>query len=246
MRWRTINVLTNTPPRTAQRAPGGMQGMALMEPVLAKAARKLGLDEVDIHRVNAPAGKAEFGAPAARGRRNYVTSAFVKEALDQGKTLFEWDRKKAEAGKRVGSKVRGVGVAVSTYSAGSIGFDGLLVIRPDGKVQIQTGIGNLGTHCMFDVHRVAAEILGVSWDQCEVVFGDTSKHLPWSADARRVSRELQGRQRPRRQHDLRASRTEGHRTRREVRRSRAAGERQRVDQASDGRAGRTGPRRRCA
>ena len=183
MRWRTLGVLTNTPPRGAQRAPGGMQGMALMEPVLAKAARKLGLDEVEIHRVNAPAGKAEFGAPAARGRRNYVTSAFVKEALDQGKTLFEWDRKKAEAGKRVGSKVRGVGVAVSTYSAGSIGFDGLLVIRPDGKVQIQSGIGNLGTHCMFDVHRVAAEILGVSWDQCEVVFGDTSKHLPWSASS---------------------------------------------------------------
>ena len=183
MRWRTLGVLTNTPPRGAQRAPGGMQGMALMEPVLAKAARKLGIDEVEIHRVNAPAGKAEFGAPAARGRRNYVTSAFVKEALDQGKTLFEWDRKKAEAGKRVGSKIRGVGVAVSTYSAGSIGFDGLLVIRPDGKVQFQSGIGNLGTHCMFDVHRVAAEILGVSWDQCEVVFGDTSKHLPWSASS---------------------------------------------------------------
>jgi CO/xanthine dehydrogenase Mo-binding subunit len=30
------------------------------------------------------------------------------------------------------------------------------------------------------VHRVAAEILDVSWEQCEVVFGDTSKHLPWT------------------------------------------------------------------
>ena len=30
-----------------------------------------------------------------------------------------------------------------------------------GKVQFQSGIGNLGTHAMFDVHRVAAEILGV-------------------------------------------------------------------------------------
>ena len=34
-----------------------------MEPILAKAARKLGIDEVEIHKVNAPAGKAPFGAP---------------------------------------------------------------------------------------------------------------------------------------------------------------------------------------
>jgi hypothetical protein len=37
-------MLTNTPPRSAQSSPGGMQGIAIMEPVIAKAARKLGLD----------------------------------------------------------------------------------------------------------------------------------------------------------------------------------------------------------
>ena len=38
MRWRGITVLTNTPPRSAQRAPGGMQGIGIMEPILSKAA----------------------------------------------------------------------------------------------------------------------------------------------------------------------------------------------------------------
>jgi CO/xanthine dehydrogenase Mo-binding subunit len=183
MRWRGLAVLTNTPPRGAQRAPGGMQGIAIMEPILAKAARKLGIDEVEIHKVNAPAGKAEFGAPAARGRRNYVTSAFVKEALDKGAEIFKWEEKKARSGKRIGTKVRGAGVAVSTYSAGSTGFDGLLIIRPDGKVQIQSGIGNLGTHAIMDVHRVAAEILDTPWEQCEVVWGNTSKNLPWTCSS---------------------------------------------------------------
>jgi CO/xanthine dehydrogenase Mo-binding subunit len=183
MRWQGVAVLTNTPPRGAQRAPGGMQGIALMEPMLAEAARKLGLDEVAIHRVNAPAGKAPFGAPAAGGRRNYVTSAFVRETLDKGAEIFNWEEKKARSGKRVGSKVRGSGVAVSTYSAGSIGFDGLLIIKPDGRVQFQSGIGNLGTHAIMDVHRVAAEIIGVPWEQCDVVWGDTSKHLPWSCSS---------------------------------------------------------------
>jgi CO/xanthine dehydrogenase Mo-binding subunit len=180
MRWRGVNVLTNTPPRGAQRAPGGLQGQAIMEPVLAEAARKLGIDEVQIHRVNAPAGKAQFGAANARGQRQYTTSAFVREALDKGAEIFNWEEKKARSGKRVGTKVRGSGVAVSAYSAGSIGFDGLLIVRPDGKVQLQSGIGNLGTHAIMDVHRVAAEVIGVSWENCEVVWGNTSKNLPWT------------------------------------------------------------------
>ena len=178
MRWRTLTVLTNTPPRGAQRAPGGFQGNALMEPILAKAARKLGIDEVEIHRINAPEGKAKFGALNARGQQNYVTSAFLKNALDKGAELFRWQERKAQSGKRVGSKARGVGVAVSAYSAGSMGFDGLLVIKPDGRLMIQSGIGNLGTESVFDVHRIAAEILGVPWEKCDVTWGNTSKNVP--------------------------------------------------------------------
>jgi len=180
MRWRTVNVLTNTPPKTSQRAPGGMQGVGLMEPVIAKAARKLGIDEVELHRMNAPEGKALFGPAGANGRRPYVTSSFVKQALDKGAELFNWQEKKARSGKRVGNKVRGAGVAVSAYTAGSTGFDGLIVVRPDGKVQIQSGIGNLGTHSVIDVHRVVMEMLDTPWEQAEIVFGDTSKNLPWS------------------------------------------------------------------
>src|SRR6185436_9547359 len=179
MRWRTLTVLTNTPPRGAQRAPGGLQGNALMAPILSRAARKLGIDEVAIHRINAPEGKAPFGAPNARtGKQNYVTSAFLKDALDKGAELFKWEERKARSGKRNGSKARGVGVAVSAYSAGSMGFDGLLVIKPDGRLMIQSGIGNLGTESVFDVHRVAAEVLGIPWEKCDVTWGHTGKNVP--------------------------------------------------------------------
>ena len=110
-----------------------MQGNALMAPIMAKAARKLGIDQVAIHRINAPEGKAPFGAPNARGSQSYTTSAFLKDALDKGAELFNWEERKARSGQRNGSKVRGVGVAVSAYSAGSMGFDGLFVIKPDGR-----------------------------------------------------------------------------------------------------------------
>ncbi len=181
MRWRGVTVLTNTPPRTSQRAPGGMQANGLMEGVMVKAARKLGLDEVEIHRINAPEGKAKFGPPAARGQQAYVTSCFMKEALAKGEELFNWQEKKARSGKRTGTKVRGAGVGVSAYSAGSTGFDGLFIIKPDGRIQFQSGIGNHGTHSVIDVHRVAAEMLDVDWALCDVEFGNTGKGLPWTS-----------------------------------------------------------------
>src|SRR5262249_17419881 len=43
---------------------------------------------------------------------------------------------------------------------------------------IQSGIGNLGTESVFDVHRVAAELLDVPWEVCDVTWGNTAKNLP--------------------------------------------------------------------
>jgi xanthine dehydrogenase molybdenum-binding subunit len=180
MRWRGVSVLTNTPPRRAQSQPGGMQGIVLTEPILAKAARKLGIDQVAIHRVNAPEGKAKFGPANPRGQRGYTTSAFVKEALDRGAELFRWNERKAQGGKRQGSKVRGYGVATSSFVAGSTGYDGLFVIKPDGRMYIQSGIGNLGTESMSDCHRVSAEMIGMPWEKVDVTWGHTGKNLPWS------------------------------------------------------------------
>jgi xanthine dehydrogenase molybdenum-binding subunit len=76
--------------------------------------------------------------------------------------------------------VRGVGVTVGPHGAGSIGHDGLMTIRPDGKLYVQTGVGNLGTHSMQDLARVAADILAMPWEKVEVIWGDTSKGLPYS------------------------------------------------------------------
>lgn len=181
MRFRGLSVLTNNPPRTSQRSPGGMQANAVMEPILAKAARQLQLDAVELHKINAPEGKAPLGPPGKEGRRSYVTSAFVKEALDRGAALFNWPERKTHSGVRRGSAVRGVGVAVSPFIGGySINYDGLLVIRPDGRLHVHSGAGNLGTHSVIDTARVPAEMLDVPWDQVDVLWGDTRKHLPWT------------------------------------------------------------------
>jgi CO/xanthine dehydrogenase Mo-binding subunit len=69
---------------------------------------------------------------------------------------------------------------VGPHGAGSIGFDGLMILRPDGYLQVQSGVGNLGTHSVIDLARVAAEVLDLPWEKVVVNWGDTSKGLPWS------------------------------------------------------------------
>lgn len=180
MRWRAVNVLTNTPPRTQQRSPGPMQANGIIEPVLTKAARSLGLDQLAVRRINAPAGKASYGPPGPDGRRRHVTGANVREALDQGAERFDWAGRVGRAATRRGSKVRGVGVAIGPHGAGSVGFDGLMTLRPDGRLYVQSGVGNLGTHSVIDLARVAADVLALPWDKVEVVWGNTAKGLPWT------------------------------------------------------------------
>jgi CO/xanthine dehydrogenase Mo-binding subunit len=122
------------------------------------------------------ADEAPYGPPVL-GKLQHATSAFIKEALQRGAEQFQWQERVARSPKRIGSKVRGVGVSLSCYVGGTTGFDGLLVITPDGRVRFQSGIGNLGTESVIDVHRAGAEVLGIPWERCDVVWGDTSKHF---------------------------------------------------------------------
>jgi xanthine dehydrogenase molybdenum-binding subunit len=182
LRFRGISVATNTPPRCAQRGPGGMQGMSMLEPLMSRAARQLGLDQVEIRKINAPSDGSLFGITDTKDSpREAVTSARVREALDRGVELFKWKERKTRNGQRSGSKVRGVSAIIGTFVAGSVGFDGLLIIKPDGRLYIHQGIGNLGTHSVMDTARVAAEVLGMPWDRCEIVWGNTANCVPWSS-----------------------------------------------------------------
>jgi CO/xanthine dehydrogenase Mo-binding subunit len=175
MRFRGVQMYTNTPPKAAQRGPGGAQIISMMEPILDKAARELGIDRYAIRMLNAPGPEVGFGP-----RETTLTSVHAREALEMGYELFDWEAKQALSGQRNGSRVTGVGIGLSPYTAGSRERDGLLVIRPDGRLYVHQGIGNLGTHSIADTARPAAELLGFAWDDVVIVWGDSSKGLPRS------------------------------------------------------------------
>jgi CO/xanthine dehydrogenase Mo-binding subunit len=175
MRYRGISVYTNTTPRGAQRGPGQNEMAAVLAPMTDKAAAAIGMDRVRFRRVNVVDSDGFQG-----GSQGPVTSAFVREALDQGMRTFNWEERSNQP-KRNGSKVRGLGVGIGYHGAGGRGYDGLLRIGTDGKLYIHSGVGNLGTYSYAGTCRAAAEVLQVPWDRCEILRGRTDNHLPHSS-----------------------------------------------------------------
>ena len=175
MRYRGISVYTNTTPRGAQRGPGQNEMASVLAPMTDNIARAIDMDRVAFRKVNVLDSDGFQG-----GSQGPVTSAFVREALDQGARTFGWDEKLARP-KVNGSKVRGIGVGIGYHGAGGRGYDGLLRIAPDGRLFIHSGVGNLGTYSYAGTCRAAAEVLQVPWERCEIVHGRSDKHLPHSS-----------------------------------------------------------------
>jgi len=175
MRFRGLPVLTNTTPRGAQRGPGQNQIAAAMAPIMDMAARELGIDRLDIRRVNAVSNDTTVNKD-----QEPVTSAYMNEALNQGAAMFDWDNRKNQVRKN-GSKVRGLGIGQGYHSAGANGFDGLVRITPNGKIHLHSGVGNLGTYSFASTSRAAAEVLKCDWEDCVVHNGNTEANLPWNS-----------------------------------------------------------------
>ena len=175
MRFRGLAVMTNTPPRTAQRGPGHNQTVAAIEPLIDKAAKKLGIDRYEIRKINGPRMDAKLGE-----NRGPVTSCYLYEAREKGAALFNYEEKKKLSGQKNGTKVTGIGLGQAFHPAGFAGFDGIVTITTDGKVHLHSGVGNLGTYSHSGTSRVAAEALKANWDDCIVERGDTRKNLPWN------------------------------------------------------------------
>jgi CO/xanthine dehydrogenase Mo-binding subunit len=146
-----------------------------MAPIMDKAAKELGVDRLEIRRINSVNNDTTVYAD-----QEPVTSAYMDEALQQGAEMFDWETRKNQP-RRNGSKIRGLGIGQGYHSAGTNGFDGLVRITPDGRVHIHSGVGNLGTYSFASISRAAAEVLKCEWEDCVIHRGNTEENLPWNS-----------------------------------------------------------------
>ena len=183
MRFRALSVLTNTPPRVSQSQPGGMQGITIIEPVLAKAGRvSSGIDQVAIRRLNSPEGKAH--CRTSRTRRAPAacrhSGAFMQEALDKGAELFRWDERKAQ--QRAARRIEG---ARRRHRHEHV-LRRLERLRRSADHQARRPALRAIRHRQLR-HRIGdgcpprrGRDLGIPWEKVEIAWGNTGKHLPWT------------------------------------------------------------------
>lgn len=176
VRFRGSSIGSNTGHRGAQRGPGQNQIAPIISPILDKAAEELGIDRLEIRKLNA-AENGDVGGP----RRTPLTSAYMPEALAQGAEQFGWEERKGRARQKNGSKVRGLGIGQGYHNAGRSGMDGIVRLMPDGRLAVHSGVGNLGTYSFASTSRAAAEVLQMPWERCDVIANRSDRHLPMTS-----------------------------------------------------------------
>ena len=95
IRFRNTSIGSNTGHRGAQRGPGENKIMAVVSPIMDKAANELGIDRLEIRKINA-AQNGDGSGP----QNTPFTSAYMPEALEQGAAQFGWAERSARSGQR--------------------------------------------------------------------------------------------------------------------------------------------------
>lgn len=188
-------VFTTRTPTDAYRGAGRPEATYAIERIMDELADELGLDPVELRRRNWIRHE-EFPYTTIAGLT--YDSGNYEAATDKALALFDYDKLRAEQADRNqrGDTVR-LGIGVSTYTE-MCGLAPSRVLRdlryaaggweaasvrmlPTGKVEVVTGTSPHGQGHVTSWSQIAADVLGVPFDDVQVVHGDT-KAAPQGMD----------------------------------------------------------------
>ena len=164
-------VLTNTIPLAPYRGAGRPEATFLIEQLLDRAARVIGIDPVEIRRRN-------FIAAAAMPHRlqtgiTYDSGDFV-HVMDECLKLADWDgfaKRAVESKKRGRLRGRGIGYFLEEAAV----FNDRMVLRfdPSGMLTILAGTHSHGQGHQTVYAQMVTDWLGVPFENVRFVQGDT-------------------------------------------------------------------------
>jgi len=185
-RFECTGVFTNTTPTDAYRGAGRPEATYAIERAIDALAREVGLDAVEIRRRNfLPAGEnvASPGGLAFDSTNYEPTLDRALELVDyEALTKEQADRRAAGATKLLGiglsSYVEMCGLAPSQVLAslkyGAGGWDAATVrMLPTGQAEVVTGSSPHGQGHVTSWSQIAADALGIAFDDVSVLHGDT-------------------------------------------------------------------------
>lgn len=168
-------VYTNKIPTGAFRGFGNPSAEWAVEQTWDLAAEELGIDPLDLALLNA----AEPGYVSPHGNR--VISCELKQCLEQAAQLIGWREKRAARPPLSTSPrpLRGLGLGTTVHVSGKRHFgdyDGssaAIKVNEDGKAFIWSGEGEIGQGTMTVLCQIAAEELGLPYEDVAISKADT-------------------------------------------------------------------------
>jgi len=155
----TISV--NAGPQRAWRAPGNQQASYLTCCAIEDFAHKVGMDPLEVFKVNAQYAARTGAADTYRYQ------------LDKAAELAEWKKlwhPRGQSGS--GTIKRGMGIGIASWNGNGHRSQCRTVINPDGSVSVEIGSQDLGTGTRTIITQVAAESLGLQMGQVRLVIGN--------------------------------------------------------------------------
>jgi len=163
-------VYTNTTLSGAMRGFGNPAVSWATEQVMDIAAEKLGMDPLELRLKNIKYA----GEPSNMGLP--TESSFEEECIRVGAERIGWEEKRGK--KREGTVRRGVGMAAMMHCSGAhpllLEHSGAIIkLNEDGSASLIVNPGSPGTHIWGTLSQIAAEELGISAEDINIVTGST-------------------------------------------------------------------------
>ena len=157
---------TNLRPQNAFRAPGVTEGTTVFEQAIDELAAALGLDPLELRRLNHVDRDQRSGLP--------YSSKQLLACYDRAAELAGWETRDALRESQPDGLLRGMGCATQIWWGGG-GPPAHATVRLDaaGHALVQTGIQDIGTGTLTTAQIVAAEELGLPLERFRVLGGDT-------------------------------------------------------------------------
>ncbi|MDK3018337.1 xanthine dehydrogenase family protein molybdopterin-binding subunit [Pseudodonghicola flavimaris] len=155
------------------RGAGRPEAVMLMERLVDKAARALGLDPLELRRRNLiPAAAMPYRTPTGETYDSGDLAGLL-DRLEQVTGYGALRHRQAE--RRAAGEICGLGLALYVEPCGA-GFEtARLMLRPDGSFRADTGSSAQGQGRQTAVAQIVAEALFTRPDRVEVGSGDTDR-----------------------------------------------------------------------
>src|SRR5579859_1757085 len=172
-------VYTNMPPAGAFRGYSVPQGAFALESHMDEVAKQLGMDALELRRINwiKEGEELPFAKALGEGKEGYdqvIQSCGLPQCLQIVEERLNWKEKRGKGG--TGRYRRGVGVALAMHGTAIAGLDmagASIKLNDDGSFNLLVGATDIGTGSDTVIAQIVAETLGVRVEDIIIHSSDT-------------------------------------------------------------------------